>query len=208
MKRPKGIFAKRDEPVTASDLVLTLPDEESEFVRQTYQAANRILEYGSGGSTTLAVSLGKPVISVESDATWAKELALKINQMGPEQDTKVVHMDIGPTAAWGKPADMSGYATYCRYPLAIWDDPSLGTPDVVLVDGRFRAGCVFATALRCQIPTRVLVDDYVERPHYRVIEDLFAPTQIVGRMAVFDISPGQDLRNSMTIIAESFADWR
>lgn len=60
---------------------LTLPPEEAEWVCSHYQAANVILEYGSGGSTVLASELsGKKVFSVESDKMWYRMMKRYLRQ--------------------------------------------------------------------------------------------------------------------------------
>ena len=52
-------------PITRPEL--TLPEAEAALLRETYDRAGVILEYGSGGSTVLAAEQpGKTVPSVES----------------------------------------------------------------------------------------------------------------------------------------------
>ena len=48
-----------------------MPVVEAELLRQHYEDADAILEYGSGGSTLMAAEMeGKHVTSVESDKAW------------------------------------------------------------------------------------------------------------------------------------------
>ena len=60
---------------------------------------------------------------------------------------------------------------------------------MILIDGRFRIACFVTAYLRATKPIIVLFDDYLDRPHYHVIERLLAPTEFVGRMARFDLQP-------------------
>jgi hypothetical protein len=55
----------------------------------------------------------------------------------------------------------------------------------VLVDGRFRVACVLESLLSLSplSETKILLDDYVDRPEYAVVEE-YADVEIVGRMAV------------------------
>lgn len=63
-------------------LKLTFPEAEKEIVEAAYEAADTILEYGSGGSTMLAACRGKHVTAVESDSGWAASLNDIMGQHG------------------------------------------------------------------------------------------------------------------------------
>mgnify|MGYP000618403469 CR=1 FL=1 len=171
---------------------LTLPEAEANRLREVYADADVILEYGSGGSTVMASEMpGKSVFSVESDRDWAEMMRAWFDQAPPVEDTEVdvIWSDIGPTKDWGYPATNRGWQRYARYPLEVWDLSEFRQPDVVLVDGRFRAGCAMATAFRTQKPVKVLVDDYERRKHYHRIEEFLGQPSLVGRMAEFDVAP-------------------
>jgi len=170
---------------------LTLPAAEAEAVRAAYAGADTILEYGSGGSTILAGDMaGKRVFSVESDADWAGMMRGWFKANPPTAQVRVIHADIGPTKEWGHPVDGREWKRFARYPLGIWEGERLGQPDVVLVDGRFRVGCVLATAFHTKKPIPLLFDDYTQRSHYHVIEEVIgAPKEIIGRMARFEVAP-------------------
>lgn len=172
---------------------LTLPEAEAAHLREVYARAGVILEYGSGGSTVLAAEMqGKRVFSVESDQAWAEMMRGWFAQNPPATGTEVdvIWSDIGPTKEWGFPKDATGWKTYPRYPLKVWDLPEFVQPDVVLVDGRFRTGCAMAAALRTARPLTLLFDDYAPRAHYHRIEDFIgAPRRMIGRMAEFEVTP-------------------
>jgi hypothetical protein len=191
---------------TAPAFVLTLPDAESAFLREHYAKASTILEYGSGGSTVLATSLGKRVISVESDVDWAARLAEELLRVG--YPSVLHHVDIGPTKDWGRPRDTSGTARYHRYALSVWDRPDLGEPDLVLIDGRFRAACLAAVMLRAKRPTTVLFDDYVPRRYYHAVERLARKEETIGRMARFTVTPGPIPPDMLTEVFGWFTDPR
>ena len=179
---------------TISRPELTLPEAEADRLRTVYDAADVILEYGSGGSTVMAAEMpGKSVFSVESDREWAEMMRGWFEQVPPAADTRVdvIWSDIGPTKEWGYPSTNREWQRYARYPLEVWDLPEFPQPDVVLVDGRFRTGCAMATAFRTQKPVKVLVDDYARRKHYHRIEEFLGQPSLVGRMAEFDVAPMQ-----------------
>lgn len=171
---------------------LTLPPAEAEALRMAYGDASCILEYGSGGSTVLASELpGKRIFSVESDPDWAAKMCGYFAENPGESPVDMVTADIGPTKEWGHPVDHSAWRRFPAYPLAVWDrlEAEGQTPEVVLVDGRFRAGCALATAFRTQRPVTLLFDDYTPRKAYHAVEDFLGRPVTIGRMAVFDISP-------------------
>jgi hypothetical protein len=179
--------------VTIARPELTLPEAEAAHLREAYDQAAVILEYGSGGSTVMAAEMpGKTVVSVESDADWAQMMRDWFAKAAPAHGTTVdvIWSDIGPTKQWGFPKDQSGWSRYAQYPLAVWDLDTVGQPDVVLVDGRFRVGCAMAVALRTTRPVTVLFDDYVPRKQYHRIEQFIgAPRRVIGRMAEFEVAP-------------------
>lgn len=184
---------------------LTFPPEEAECVRSHYTAARVILEYGSGGSTLLGAAIdGKFLMSVESDRHWAMKLQQEVDAVRSQSRAIVWHADIGPTGAWGRPVDDRAWSRFHRYPLAIWDKPFFRSPDVVLIDGRFRPACFVTTFMRTLKPVIVLFDDYINRPQYHIIEQLAKPERIVGRMAVFHLAPGEFPRAALTSIVGTF----
>lgn len=169
---------------------LTLPPQEAEAVMAAYDRASVILEYGSGGSTILAASVAqRAVFSVESDAAWAKRLSLYLKQ-NPSPGRVHLHIvDIGKTAAWGKPVNDDGWRGYYHYPISVWDRPDFEAPDVVLIDGRFRAACFVTSVLRIRRKTVILWDDYLRRRSYHEVERWMKPVSMHGRLARFEVEP-------------------
>jgi hypothetical protein len=185
---------------------LTFPAAESAFVRNIYPQSKVILEYGSGGSTVLAAESGCRVISVESDKAWGERLA---THLAPISDKAQVHYaDIGRTGAWGVPASSKTFASFHGYALSVWDRPDFEEPDLVLIDGRFRASCLVAVLLRAKRPTTVLFDDYAKRRYYHGVEKLARKEEMIGRMARFTVTPGPIPPEMMTTAIGWFADPR
>ena len=167
-----------------------MPEAEAAHLRAAYASADVILEYGVGGSTVMAAEMaGKTITSVETDAEWVDLIAQWFAQNPVKSMPDVVWGNIGATKAWGRPKDDSHWRDYAKYPLEIWSLEGVPHPDVVLVDGRFRAGCVLATAFNCKKKTRVLVDDYARRDSYHAVEKIVGAPRLIGRMAEFEITP-------------------
>jgi hypothetical protein len=175
-------------------------------VRETFAGASIILEYGSGGSTVLAAGMpDKYVMSVESDRDWALDLQLYIDQAALPSPAVVYWVDIGEVGAWGRPRSAAAWSTFRLYPLAIWDEPFFRHPDVILIDGRFRAACLATALMRITRPVTILFDDYAGRPQYHEIEALVRPVRIVERMACFEIEPGPFPKEATSLIVGTFS---
>jgi Glycosyl transferase family 2 len=191
-------------PVAAT-FDLTFPRKEARLVRRSYAQAATILEYGSGGSTLLGARLGKTIVSVESDGAWAARMT---GELAAFPGASVHHVDIGPTGKWGMPTRPRYHGRFHRYSLSVWDRPDLGDPDLVLIDGCFRAACLVAVLLRARRPTTVLFDDYEGRPHYHGVEKLARKEEVVGRMARFVVTPGTIPPEMLTEVIGWFSDPR
>ncbi len=188
---------------------LTLPDDAAAALRDACAGARVVLEYGSGGSTFLALEAGVGfVASVESDAQWAADIGAALSARFADDRFLVHHADIGPTKAWGQPADRSGFRRYPLYATEIWDHPRFRHPDVVLIDGRFRVACFLTTMIRCTRPVTVLFDDYIDRESYHWIEELVPVDSMAGRMARFTVTPRALPPAYLTRFAAAFTDPR
>lgn len=188
------------DPLTPFRPDLTFSEKEAALIRDLYCSAEVILEYGSGGSTVLASELSdKLIFSVESDRDWALNLQHYIDVQALPSPAIIYYANIGPVGAWGRPVDTRKWQRFHHYPQDIWDQPYFRHPDVVLIDGRFRAACLAITRLKITRPVTVLFDDYVDRPAYHAVERLTGKPRIVGRMAVFELMPAQ-------LTAESLGD--
>ncbi|EYD73688.1 hypothetical protein [Limimaricola hongkongensis] len=185
---------------------LTLPETEARALRAGYEGAAAILEYGAGGSTAMAAEMpGKTVFSVEGDKAFIADLRRRFDAHPPAATVHLHHGDIGPTARWGQPADEAGHwRRFHRYPSSVWDRDDFVHPDVVLVDGRFRAACFLTTLFRITRPVRLFFDDYAERPTYHEVERYGAPVAMHGRMAEFALDPTPIPAGDLTWILETF----
>lgn len=168
---------------------LTLPEAEAKLLRAHYAAADTILEYGSGGSTVLAAELGKTVFSVESDAGWSDMMDSYFTANPPKGRVHLHPVDIGKTGKWGMPVNENGWRKYRHYPVSVWDREDFRQPDLILIDGRFRAACLLTAMMRTTRPVTVLFDDYAERKVYHTVERWALRAETVGRMARFEIAP-------------------
>lgn len=184
---------------------LTFPSEICNWVEQLYETAETILEYGSGGSTVMASEKpGKTVFSVESDLAWCQKMQDYFDTAGTASSVTLHYANIGSVGKWGRPTTDKRWQRYHRYPNSVWDRADFRAPDLVLVDGRFRAACVMTTLLRTERPVTLLFDDYVGRKQYQRVEQFIKPVEIRGRMARFEISPTSLPRHNFTEVLTLF----
>ena len=155
----------------------------------------------------LAAKLCKPCLSVESDANWTKKLNAAIRKAnGETPSARAIHVNFGPTRAWGYPADNSAWSKYWRYPMQIWEQNELTHPDVALIDGRMRKACFAAVLLSIRQDTLVLFDDYANRKKYHRVERFLKPDRLVGRMGVFSAKPDMISGGDFRAIIPWFSD--
>jgi hypothetical protein len=202
----RGMDAELEPETEAPSFELTFAPRERRFLVRYYEAAETILEYGSGGSTVMAAKLGKTVFSVESDRAWAERMA---EHVAAFSDTAYVHhADVGPTGPWGVPMKPREFRKFPSYALSVWDRPDFVEPDLVLIDGRFRASCLVAVLLRATRPVTVLFDDFLKRGYYHAVERLAQKEEVVGRMARFTVTPGAIPPDMVTEAIGWFTDAR
>ncbi len=161
------------------------------YFREQLATARNYLEYGSGGSTILANQVVTNLVSVDSDANFLGDVQRKMEQQDRHSMAKLIHVNIGLTQHWGMPV----FTKPTRRRLRRWEEYAKAPwryyrtiaqqPDLILVDGRFRVACVLESLLSLSplSETQILLDDYVGRPWYEVVEH-FANIELAGRMAI------------------------
>lgn len=202
----RDLDAEAEPETDVPSFELTFAPKERRFLVSYYEAAETILEYGSGGSTVLGAKLGRRVFSVESDADWSARVAGHVAMFS--DTVHIHHADIGTTGPWGVPMKPREFRKFHRYALSVWDRPDFVEPDLVLIDGRFRASCLVAVMLRATKPVTVLFDDYHRRLYYHGVERLARKEQMVGRMARFTVTPGAIPPDMTTEVIGWFTDPR
>ena len=125
-----------------------------------YQDENIILEYGSGGSTFLALESNPntKVYCVETDKKWLDRIVREAKDKNLSDRLVPFHMNVGPTGHWGYPTqrnkDMANL--YHVSSKIVWrtlnDDNT--TPDVILIDGRGGRGVSLQVFLTFKVNAR------------------------------------------------------
>lgn len=147
------------------------------------------LEYGSGGSSVMAAQSNiRKIYSVDSDETFLRAVQARIAQIGSGAEKYLpIYVDIGPTGEWGRPKDYGSAALWPAYANEPWTvlEKQGASPDLILIDGRFRVASFLASVLFAQEGCVILFDDYFDRPGYHVVEKYLKPVRTAGRMAEF-----------------------
>jgi hypothetical protein len=181
----KFLINQRIKPFDVSDQPHLDAESASYFISRLSDATV-FLEYGAGGSTVEAARQNKQFVTVESDPFFLASVRKKVGNAG-----KLLHADIGLTGPWGTPLiktpNPSRLKRWAKYPMApLADDPDF-TPDLILIDGRFRVLCALTVIDRlCGRDFELLFDDYAERrDHFRAVEQFADLTMFKGGMAIF-----------------------
>lgn len=147
-------------------------------------------EYGVGASTIwVARHSNIPMISVDSSNEWLTQVRQEI----PESNWIMKHVDLGPLANWGFPKTHSRRENYRCYPTALWQSERV--PDLVLVDGRFRVTCFLTCLLEARPGTKIIFDDYMNRPKYHLVEEFCEASKTSVRQALFVVPETLDRPN-------------
>ena len=172
------------------------------WFKQQLTACDLYIEFGSGGSTVLAAEMGVPTVTVESDAVFLGLVKDKLAERGLLNEARnvYVHKDIGPVGPWGRPQKpknprlFEAFRNYSELPIASLENETF----FVLVDGRFRVASALKTArLLAGKKGKLVIDDYLGRAEYRVVENFLRLDDLVGPMAVFSLPESGILRGEV-----------
>ena len=136
-----------------------MSDREKVLFKKYVSKSVHYAEFGSGGSTLYVDKQPNILscISVESDPAFADKIRSECKK------SSVCHADIGAVSGWGYPADTTPsdkWLNYSKY--------DVGTPDTILIDGRFRVACILQSCLTH--PNAVLmIHDFTNRPEYHCV---------------------------------------
>lgn len=189
-------------PVKALPKPRMSPAELQRFEALLRSSKGNYAEFGTGGSTLLAVrSTFENIVSVESDPAWARRVRSDPDVAAAISAGRasILHADIGPVADWGNPADRSAIERWPTYVARMWEewDRRGAFPDLVLVDGRFRVACCISVALAHAArgggdsPVVLLHDFSEERPAYKRVFDFFELVEQVESLCI--LTPRTDV---------------
>lgn len=147
------------------------------------------LEYGVGGSTRWALEKSIPeIVCVESDSKFSAAVSEAAKAEYNDTKITIVNCNIGKTGHWGVPLGKEMSHKWPEYPLSVWEflNSAGMTPDLILIDGRFRAACFLASIIHAKPGSIILFDDFMDRlKYYEFVTRFLEIDRVIGRMAVF-----------------------
>lgn len=182
-----------------------MPETERALLTEALRRAHTYLEFGMGGSTTLAAWLEVAnIIAIESSQEWREKTAAEIARIDTSSQVVLLFADIGETGAWGFPSNLQHRAQWPNYYTDAWAAIRARSlsPDLVLVDGRFRVPCFLYSLLNLNPGAVILWDDYLDRPEYHVVEKYLAPNVCHGNMAMFVVPAAVDVPEILAALFE------
>jgi len=161
------------------------------FISDAMAQSERYLEFGSGFSTLLALNYVKSkIVSVETSLSYVSFIKTESRLMERYSDVELefVYVNIGECVNWGMPTDESKKSSWPKYSSIPLDlrAQSDWIPDLILIDGRFRVATFLMSLLNFP-GALILFDDYEDRDHYHVVEEIVPPTSTCGRVFAFQI---------------------
>jgi hypothetical protein len=167
--------------------------DEASFIKHASKA-KVYAEYGVGQSTDwVHRNTSATILAVDSSKQWIHKIIA--DKTGPRIDAQWV--DLGALGDWGRPLTYKQRDNFVQYVKSPWVRSA--TPDVVLIDGRFRVCCFFTSILQATPDTIIVFDDYVDRPHYHIVEELLPPFEWCGRQAIFSVPADLDRQRALTL---------
>ena len=160
----------------------TLFDGDDSLFKDVLKTSKIFGEYGCGSSTEWVLkNTNVNILSVDSSRDWVDKISS--GNAAYNKRIKLKHIDLGEVENWGRPISYEKSYNFINYFNWIWNQDIL--PDTVLIDGRFRV-CCFLTSLKyANENTKIIFDDYNNRPYYHVIEKFIKKEQTCGRQALF-----------------------
>ncbi len=139
-------------------------------------------EYGVGNSTIWVLeNTSCKIISVDTDKKWIN----KINASKNKKRIDINWINLGEIGNWGRPKTYKYRKYFIDYISNVWNFDLKA--DVILVDGRFRVACFLFSLINAKEGSIIIFDDYVDRPHYHVVEEVLKIYKKCGRQVFFKV---------------------
>ena len=160
----------------------TLFDGDDSLFKDVLKTSKIFGEYGCGSSTEWVLkNTNANILSVDSSRDWVDKISS--GNAAYNKRIKLKHIDLGEVENWGRPIGYEKSYNFINYFNWIWTQDII--PDTVLIDGRFRVCCFLTSIKYGKENTKIIFDDYNNRPYYHVIEKFIKKKQTCGRQALF-----------------------
>ena len=148
-------------------------------------------EYGVGDSTLWAINNTKvEILAVDTSKQWVNKVKSRIKA---SDRLTIEWIDLGTIGNWGRPISYQKKKFIYNYIRSIWIKNEI--PELVLIDGRFRVACFLFSLITGSPGTKIIFDDYMNRPHYHIVEEFIKPTETSQRQALFIVPNNCNTKN-------------
>tara|TARA_B100000963_G_scaffold340172_1_gene338553 strand:- start:108 stop:767 length:660 start_codon:yes stop_codon:yes gene_type:complete len=160
----------------------TLFDGNDSLFKKEIMSSKLYGEYGCGKSTKWVLNNTKcDVISVDTSIEWITDV--KNDNPNNNKRLNIHYSDLGDIEGWGRPKNYLKHNKFSDYSNYLWTQKE--KPDLVLVDGRFRVFCFLTSLKFANEGTKILFDDYLDRPYYHFVEKYISHIKECGSQSLF-----------------------
>ena len=154
-----------------------------DYLFKTYlKNCNIYFEYGVGESTIWVLENTKSrIISVDTDKKWIS----KVDISNYKKRIDINWINLGEIENWGRPKTYEYRKHFIDYISIVWSFNLKA--DVILIDGRFRVASFLFSLINAKEGSIIIFDDYNNRPHYHVVEEVLQVYENCGRQVVFKV---------------------
>jgi len=178
----------------------TLFDGDDGLFKSLTKDIKTYFEYGCGKSTEFMYRHSNcKIFAVDTSKFWVKKTK-NISVIDKDERLNLKWIDVGDIGEWGYPKSFKKRENFQDYANWFWKQNQI--PNLVLIDGRFRVFC-FLTCLKYgPIGTKIIFDDYINRPHYHLVEEFSTVLDKCGRQALFEVTnKAKEMINDNTLLS-------
>ena len=178
LKSAKNLKNRSDDQV--------LFDGDDKLFKDLIKNIDTYFEYGCGKSTEYVYRYTNcNIYSVDTDQNWVKKTQQLTNGK-KDNRLNIDWIDVGKVEEWGYPITYAKRKYFFNYANNFYKKNY--KPDLVLIDGRLRVFCFLTTLKHAPIGTKIIFDDYTNRPIYHVAEEFSPLLDKCGRQALFEVN--------------------
>jgi hypothetical protein len=183
-----------------------MSDAKIQLLSNSLDRASHYLEYGMGESTLLAAAKSLlSIVSIDTSEEWISKVHASLEKSKHKGNIHLLHTNLGKTLDWGYPVNELFVKSWPSYYTSPWIEYRnlCSSPDLILIDGRFRSPCFLYSILHCKAGTRILWDDYLNRTEYHFVEKVLPPQGLIDDMAIFTVNENIDKQLASILLFEN-----
>lgn len=174
-------------------------DGDDALFKELIKDTDIYFEYGCGKSTEFVYKNTKASIyAVDTSRHWINKLERLIIGNASAR-VSLNWVDVGDVGDWGYPKSFERRQNFKVYAELMWLKKI--SPDLILIDGRFRVFCFLTCVKFAPVGTKILFDDYIDRPFYHVVEEFCGKIETCGRQVLFEVGRGSKVKVTDEILA-------